>query len=97
MAAMTSVANDLFDMWSASDQVGVQVQVSILNFLQLDTHVIRTPIARAIILLKKVFKTYKNGTAVSSQTKFPNDIFYTEICHRHDKLVIGPCAGLLHY
>jgi len=29
---MTSVANDLFDTWSARDQVGVQLQVSILKF-----------------------------------------------------------------
>ena len=97
MAAMTAVAYYLFDMWLARDQVRVQVQVSILNFSQLDTHVIRTPIARAIVLFKKVFKTYKNGTVVSAQTKFPNYIFSTEISHRQNKLVIGPCTGLLHY
>ena len=56
MAAMTAVAYYLFHMWSARDQVRVKVQVSILNFSQLDTHVIRTPIARAIVLFKKSFQ-----------------------------------------
>ena len=59
--------------YSARDQMGVQLQVFILNFLQLDTHVIRTPLARAIIasfaMFPTVFTTYKSATDIFAQNE----------------------------
>ena len=74
--------------------MGVQLQVSGLNFLKLDTYVIYMSIKRALMDFLQCFTQFstfmKSATVlhVFTQKNFTKNIFNSKICC--DLLVIGP-------
>ena len=67
---------------------GIQFELFVTAYLQLDTHVIRASITCAFMassaLFRTVFKTYEKRHRRFAPKKFSKDIFNSEICYRYD-------------